>query len=121
MWSPVRGCTVLHTNERNARFTTFVPCASQAESKRRGLRGDTDESDHPPNVAPTPGPTWNVVGLTRDGRTALARAVRASDAAERQLLAELDSAESAQLRTLVADSCDRATVDHSARTGPPVL
>ena len=44
----------------------------------------------------------NVVELTRDGRTALARAVRASDEAERQLLAELDTAESAQLRTLLS-------------------
>jgi DNA-binding MarR family transcriptional regulator len=43
----------------------------------------------------------NVLELTGDGRTALARAVRASDEAERQLLAELDDAESAQLRTLL--------------------
>ena len=43
----------------------------------------------------------NVLELTRDGHTALARALRASDEAERQLLAELDDAESAQLRTLL--------------------
>ncbi|WP_410677276.1 hypothetical protein [Amycolatopsis sp. cmx-4-68] len=43
----------------------------------------------------------NVVELTADGRTALVRAVRASDEAERQLLTELDDAESAQLRTLL--------------------
>ena len=43
----------------------------------------------------------NVLELTEDGHTALARAVRASDEAERQLLAELDDDESAQLRTLL--------------------
>ncbi|GGM93833.1 MarR family transcriptional regulator [Lentzea pudingi] len=43
----------------------------------------------------------NVVELTGDGRTALVRAVRASDEAERQLLAEFDDDESAQLRTLL--------------------
>jgi hypothetical protein len=43
----------------------------------------------------------NVLELTTDGQTALVRAVRASDEAERQLLAELDDAESAQLRTLL--------------------
>ena len=43
----------------------------------------------------------NVLELTGDGRAALVRAVRASDEAERQLLAELDDAESAQLRTLL--------------------
>ena len=43
----------------------------------------------------------NVLELTRDGQTALVRSVRASDEAERQLLAELDDAESAQLRTLL--------------------
>ena len=43
----------------------------------------------------------NVLELTGDGRTALVRAVRASDEAERQFLAELDDAESAQLRTLL--------------------
>jgi DNA-binding MarR family transcriptional regulator len=41
----------------------------------------------------------NVVQLTDAGRTALVRAIRASDEAERQLLAELDDTESAQLRT----------------------
>ena len=51
----------------------------------------------------------NVVELTEDGRTALVRAVRASDEAERQLLAELDDAESAQLRTLLT----RLTRDRS--------
>ena len=43
----------------------------------------------------------NVLELTGDGHTALARAVFASGEAERQLLAELDDAESAQLRTLL--------------------
>ena len=43
----------------------------------------------------------NVLELTGNGQTALVRAVRASDEAERQLLAELDDAESAQLRTLL--------------------
>ena len=43
----------------------------------------------------------NVLELTEDGQTALVRAVRASDEAERQLLAELDDVESAQLRTLL--------------------
>ena len=51
----------------------------------------------------------NVVELTGDGRTALVRAVRASDEAEQQLLAELDDAESAQLRTLLT----RLTQDRS--------
>ncbi len=44
----------------------------------------------------------NVLALTAEGQAALARAVRASDEAERQLLRELDDAESAQLRTLLA-------------------
>ncbi|HYP46441.1 MAG TPA: MarR family winged helix-turn-helix transcriptional regulator [Propionibacteriaceae bacterium] len=43
----------------------------------------------------------NVVELTDAGQTALVRAVHASDEAERQLLADLDDAESAQLRTLL--------------------
>ena len=43
----------------------------------------------------------NVLELTEDGQAALARAVRASDEAERQFLAELDDTESAQLRTLL--------------------
>ena len=43
----------------------------------------------------------NVLELTADGQKTLARAVRASDEAERQLLAELDDAESAQLRALL--------------------
>jgi DNA-binding MarR family transcriptional regulator len=43
----------------------------------------------------------NVLELTGDGQTVLVRAVSASDEAERQLLAELDDAESAQLRTLL--------------------
>jgi len=51
----------------------------------------------------------NVVELTGDGHTALARAIRASDQAEQQLLAELDDAESAQLRTLLT----RLTRDRS--------
>ncbi|ANZ40912.1 MarR family transcriptional regulator [Lentzea guizhouensis] len=51
----------------------------------------------------------NVVELTGDGRAALTRAVSASDEAERQFLAELDDAESAQLRTLLT----RLTQDRS--------
>jgi DNA-binding MarR family transcriptional regulator len=43
----------------------------------------------------------NVVELTDAGKTALVRAVHASDQAEQQLLADLDDAESAQLRTLL--------------------
>ena len=43
----------------------------------------------------------NVLELTEDGQRALARALRASDEAERQLLAGLDDDESAQLRTLL--------------------
>lgn len=43
----------------------------------------------------------NVLELTREGRAALTRAVRASDKAERQFLAELEKAESAQLRALL--------------------
>jgi DNA-binding MarR family transcriptional regulator len=43
----------------------------------------------------------NILELTADGQTTLVRAVRASDEAERQLLAPLDDAESAQLRTLL--------------------
>jgi DNA-binding MarR family transcriptional regulator len=43
----------------------------------------------------------NVLELTRDGHTALARAVRASDEAEQQLLAEFNDAESVQLRMLL--------------------
>ena len=43
----------------------------------------------------------NVLELTGDGQKTLARALRASDEAERQLLAELDDAESKQLRTLL--------------------
>ena len=43
----------------------------------------------------------NVLELAGNGETALVRVVRTSDEAERQLLAELDDAESAQLRTLL--------------------
>ncbi|WP_375426155.1 MarR family winged helix-turn-helix transcriptional regulator [uncultured Friedmanniella sp.] len=43
----------------------------------------------------------NVLELTDAGQTALERAVHASDEAERQLLAGLDDAESARLRTLL--------------------
>ena len=43
----------------------------------------------------------NVLELTGDGQKTLVQAVRASDEAERQLLAELDDAESKQLRTLL--------------------
>ena len=51
----------------------------------------------------------NVLELTKDGRTVLAQAVHASDEAERQLLAELDDDESAQLRTLLT----RLAQDHT--------
>lgn len=43
----------------------------------------------------------NVLELTEDGHKALVRALRASDEAERKLLAGLDDAEAAQLRTLL--------------------
>lgn len=43
----------------------------------------------------------NVLKLTGDGQTALVQALRASDKAERQLLAEFDDGESEQLRTLL--------------------
>ena len=43
----------------------------------------------------------NVVELTKAGKATLARATRASDAAERQLLAELSDAEAATLRDLL--------------------
>ena len=43
----------------------------------------------------------NVLKLTAAGHTVLARALHASDQAERQLLAQLDDTESAQLRTLL--------------------
>ena len=43
----------------------------------------------------------NVVELTKAGQATLARATRASDAAERQLLAGLSKAEAAQLRDLL--------------------
>lgn len=43
----------------------------------------------------------NVVELTKAGKTTLARATRASDAAEHQLLAGLSTAEAAQLRDLL--------------------
>jgi DNA-binding MarR family transcriptional regulator len=53
----------------------------------------------------------NVLELTEDGQTVLARALRASDHAERELLAALDDAESAQLRTLLT----RLTQDRPKR------
>jgi DNA-binding MarR family transcriptional regulator len=43
----------------------------------------------------------NVVELTGTGRKTLARATRASDEAEQQLLADLDAEEAAQLRQLL--------------------
>ena len=43
----------------------------------------------------------NVVDVTPAGRSTLKRAIRASDRAEEQLLAELDDSESAQLRSLL--------------------
>ncbi len=43
----------------------------------------------------------NVLELTGDGQTVLARALRASDEAERRLFADFDDAESAQLRALL--------------------
>lgn len=52
----------------------------------------------------------NVVELTKDGRATLRRAKHASDQAEHQLLAGLDEAEAAQLRSLlrrVAADSDR--------------
>ena len=43
----------------------------------------------------------NVVDLTPAGQKTLKRALRASDRAEEQLLAELDDSEAAQLRSLL--------------------
>jgi DNA-binding MarR family transcriptional regulator len=43
----------------------------------------------------------NVIALTGSGRKTLRQATRASDQAEQRLLAELDEAESAQLRSLL--------------------
>ena len=43
----------------------------------------------------------NVISLTNAGEMTLARATRASDAAEQQLLAELSDTEAAQLRELL--------------------
>ena len=43
----------------------------------------------------------NVVDLTPAGRTILKRAIRASDRAEQQLLADLNDLEAAQLRSLL--------------------
>jgi len=43
----------------------------------------------------------NVIELTDAGRTTLREATRASDEAERRLLAELDDAEAAQFRSLL--------------------
>ena len=43
----------------------------------------------------------NVVDLTHSGRTTLKRAIRASDRAEQQLLADLNDLEAAQLRSLL--------------------
>ncbi|MDW5593456.1 MarR family transcriptional regulator [Conexibacter stalactiti] len=43
----------------------------------------------------------NVIVLTDTGQATLRKAMRASDAAERQLLAELDDREAAQLRELL--------------------
>jgi DNA-binding MarR family transcriptional regulator len=43
----------------------------------------------------------NVIALTGSGRKTLRQAARASDRAEQRLLAELDEAESAQLRDLL--------------------
>lgn len=43
----------------------------------------------------------NVIALTGSGRNTLRQAARASDQAEQRLLAELDEAESAQLRDLL--------------------
>jgi DNA-binding MarR family transcriptional regulator len=44
----------------------------------------------------------NVVALTTAGRRTLRRATRLSDEADRRLLADLDDAEAAQLRTLLS-------------------
>lgn len=56
----------------------------------------------------------NVVELTGDGQATLVRAVRASDEAERQLLAVLDDAESAQLRELLTRVAAGTGVDGGA-------
>lgn len=65
----------------------------------------------------------NVLELTEDGQAALELAVSASDVAERQLLARLDDAESAQLRTLLTRLArDRPEPDRSqGSAGAPDL
>lgn len=56
----------------------------------------------------------NVIELTGDGQTALGQALRASDEAERRLLAQLDDPEAAQLRALLT----RLLSAESANAGP---
>ena len=57
----------------------------------------------------------NVVVLTSAGRRALKEAKAASDKAERELLADLSSAEARQLRDLLARVLDRSSSARAAR------
>jgi DNA-binding MarR family transcriptional regulator len=57
----------------------------------------------------------NVVELTEDGRTALPQSVRASDEAERMLLAPLTDTESAQLRKLLMRLIEDRSQNSSTR------
>lgn len=70
--------------------TTMVALLDSLEAKRLVVR-QTDASDR----------RRNVVVVTDAGRDLLAKATRASDDAERQLLADLDATEAAQLRSLL--------------------
>ena len=70
--------------------TTMVALLDSLEAKRLVVRR-TDAGDR----------RRNVVVVTDTGRDVLAHATRASDDAERQLLADLDATEAAQLRALL--------------------
>lgn len=71
--------------------TTMVALLDGLEAKRLVARHADDEDRR-----------RNVVALTDAGRTVLTRALRASDKAEREFLDDLDDAEQAQFRALLA-------------------
>ena len=70
--------------------TTMVALIDALESKELVVRRPDPEDRR-----------RNVIALTDSGRKTLRQATRASDQAEQRLLAELDEAESAQLRSLL--------------------
>lgn len=70
--------------------TTMVAVLDSLEGKRLVVR-QTDPDDR----------RRNVVVVTDAGKDVLAHATRASDDAERELLADLDATEAAQLRSLL--------------------